>query len=160
MYEYFHVSVESFFFLPLIWASHLVIQNTKEISDRVMLPWVKCALTRDCICPIGNFQLKTWAKYWKIVYILVIILGAQSTGCRFNKRPQYRYSGCHEYDTSALNIVLGMHFDFDETQYIHQERETYFNKLQPEVIAEEYAMIVKQNNVTELNAKNHISTER
>lgn len=54
MYEYFHASSDSFFFLPLIRASHLVIRNTKEIRENVMLPWVQCALTRDCICPIGT----------------------------------------------------------------------------------------------------------
>ncbi|XP_026670524.1 uncharacterized protein LOC108626320 [Ceratina calcarata] len=138
MYEYFHVSAESFFFLPLIRASHIVIRNTKEIREKVMLPWVQCALTRDCICPIG----------------------AQSAGCRFNKKPQYRYSGCHAYDASALNIVLGLHFNFDDTCYIHQERETYFNQIQPEEITEEYLMITRQNNATESNLRNIISTER
>ncbi|CAK9827450.1 hypothetical protein ANTRET_LOCUS5140 [Anthophora retusa] len=138
MYEYFHVSAESFFFLPLIRASHLVIRNVKEIREKVMLPWVQCALTRDCICPIG----------------------AQSAGCRFNKKPQYRYSGCHAYDASALNIVLGLHFNFDDTYYIHQERESYFNKMQPEEITEEYLMITRQNNATESNLRNIISNER
>ncbi|KAK9298138.1 hypothetical protein QLX08_008453 [Tetragonisca angustula] len=138
MYEYFHVSAESFFFLPLIRASHLVIRNVKEIREKVMLPWVQCALTRDCISPIG----------------------AQSAGCRFNKKPQYRYSGCHAYDASALNIVLGLHFNFDDTYYVHQERETYFNKVQPEEITEEYLMITRQNNATESNLRNIISIER
>ena len=55
MYEYFHASAESFFFLPLIRTSHLVIRNTNEIRENVMLPWVQCALTRDCICPIGSY---------------------------------------------------------------------------------------------------------
>nr|XP_031836315.1 uncharacterized protein LOC116428620 [Nomia melanderi] len=57
MYEYFHVSAESFFFLPLIRASHLVIRHVKEIREKVMLPWIQCALTRDCICPIGGFVI-------------------------------------------------------------------------------------------------------
>lgn len=138
MYEYFHVSVDSFYFLKLIRASHLVIRNSKEIREKVMLPWVQCSLTRDCICPIG----------------------AQSAGCRFNKKPQYRYSGCHAYDTSALNIVLGLHFNFDDTYYMHQERETYFNKIQPGEIAEEYLQIARQNNATEANVRNFISSER
>lgn len=53
MYEYFHVSAESFFFLPLVTTSYIIIRNTKEIRDNIMLPWVQCALTRDCISPIG-----------------------------------------------------------------------------------------------------------
>lgn len=55
MYEYFHASAESFFFLPLIRASHLIISNFKDIREKVMLPWVQCALTRDCISPIGRY---------------------------------------------------------------------------------------------------------
>ena len=27
---------------------------------------------------------------------------------------QFRYSGCHAYDVSSLNVVLGQMFDFDE----------------------------------------------
>lgn len=137
MYEYFHTSTESFFFLTLIRASHLVIRNTNEIREKVMLPWVQCALTRDCICPIG----------------------AQSAGCRFNKKPQYRYSGCHAYDVAALNIVLGLYFNFVDTYYIHQERETYFRKIEPEEANEEYLAIAKQNNVTETNSRGITYTE-
>ncbi|XP_046736524.1 uncharacterized protein LOC124405555 [Diprion similis] len=137
MYEYFHTSVESFFFLPLIRASYLVISNTKKIRENVMLPWVQCALTRDCICPIG----------------------AQSAGCRFNKKPQYRYSGCHAYDTSALNIVLGLYFKFDDTCYVHRSQKTFFNTIQPEEVMEEYLAIARQNNVTESNIRSLISTE-
>ncbi|XP_011631535.1 uncharacterized protein LOC105423481 [Pogonomyrmex barbatus] len=74
----------------------------------------------------------------------------------FNKKPQYRYSGCHAYDTSALNIILGLHFNFDDTYYVYKERETYFNKIQPEEITEEYLMITRQNNATETNAKNFV----
>lgn len=87
----------------------------------------------------------------------ILSIGAQSAGCRFNKKPQYRYSGCHAYDTSALNIVLGLHFNFDDTYYVHKERETYFNKIQPEEITEEYLMITRQNNATETNARSLIS---
>ena len=48
---------------------------------------------------------------------IFIFPGAQSGGCKFNKKPLYRYSGCHGFDLSAFNIVLGVQFDFDETKY-------------------------------------------
>lgn len=89
-----------------------------------------------------------------------VCTGAQSAGCRFNKRPQYRYSGCHAYDTSALNIILGLYFNFDDSFYVHQESETYFNKIQSDEVTEEYLMIARQNNATEANAKTLISIER
>lgn len=158
MYEYFHASAESFFFLPLVRASYLVIRNTEEIRKNVMLPWVQCALTRDCICPIGEC-LQSSLRDENLNCLTFFIPGAQSAGCRFNKKPQYRYSGCHAYDTSALNIVLGRYFNFDDTRYIYQSEKTFFHKLEPEEIFEEYLALTKQNNVTESNPKNFISTE-
>jgi len=67
-----------------------------SVSEDLLVPWIKCILIEDCINPIG----------------------AQSSGCRFDKKPQYRYSGCHSYDVSALNIVLGEMFSFHESRYI------------------------------------------
>lgn len=46
-----------------------------------------------------------------------MLSGAQSGGCRFDKKPQYRYSGCHERDASALSILLGLRSGFEESQY-------------------------------------------
>jgi len=71
-------------------------QTSTSLSSSLILPWLKCVLIEDCINPIG----------------------AQSTGCRFDKKPQYRYSGCHSYDVSALNIVLGEKFEFRESLYL------------------------------------------
>ena len=33
----------------------------------------------------------------------------------------YRYSGCHDYDVSALNVLLGRHFAFREGDYAMAE---------------------------------------
>lgn len=44
-------------------------------------------------------------------------VGAQSNGCKFNKKPLYRYSGCHGYDESAFNIVLGLTWHLDNSMY-------------------------------------------
>ena len=69
-----------------------------------MKPWVQCALTFDCISPIG----------------------AQPSGCHYDKRPIYRYSGCHHYDTSAFNIILGVLFKLDTSAYTTKQR--FFRK--------------------------------
>lgn len=95
MFEYFHTDAENFLFLKMVTADVLLILNTKTVHQDIMLPWNQCALTQDCIIPIG----------------------AQSAGCKFDKKPQYRYSGCHNYDVSALNIALGLKFKLDCSRY-------------------------------------------
>lgn len=60
----------------------------------------------------------------------VIFIGAQIKGCRYDKKPQYRYSSCHGYDVSAFNIVLGIHYQFDSTPYVIKENaDDYFIKV-------------------------------
>lgn len=105
MFEYFHTNADNFLFVPMVSADTLFIINTKKIHSHIMLPWVQCALTQDCIIPIG----------------------AQSGGCRFDIKPIYRYSGCHNYDVSSLNIVLSLTFNFDSTIYTYDENDTIFN---------------------------------
>ena len=39
----------------------------------------------------------------------------------------FRYSGCHRYDVSAFNIVLGEVFSFREAAYMGTE--TFFRKV-------------------------------
>ncbi|EFA09775.1 uncharacterized protein LOC100322888 [Tribolium castaneum] len=108
MFQYFHTDAENFLFLQMVNADVLLIVNTESVHNEIMLPWVKCALTQDCIVPIG----------------------AQSAGCRFDKKPQYRYSGCHSYDTSALNIVLGLKFNMDGSRYMFDESEKLFETVE------------------------------
>nr|CAD7577645.1 unnamed protein product [Timema californicum] len=125
MFDYFQTTAESFLFLPMVEASALLLVNVEGVHTKIMLPWVQCALTQDCILPIG----------------------AQSGGCRFNKKPQYRYSGCHRYDGSALNIVLGLYFGFDEKRYTCKGKERYFRRVAVETAAAEMAGL--EGNATE-----------
>lgn len=85
-----------------------------------------------------NFQIKFELPLC-ITFFPLCLTGAQSGGCRFNKKPQYRYSGCHRYDGSALNIALGLKFGFDEGQYTYKGREKFFRKVGPDVVAAEMA---------------------
>ncbi|KAK6634964.1 hypothetical protein RUM44_000212 [Polyplax serrata] len=104
MMNYFRTSIESFYFLPMVETNRLLLWNTLEVHQNIMLPWIQCILTFECVNPIG----------------------AQSQGCRFNKKPQYRYSGCHAYDTSALNVVLGLAYQFNEGNYTFPFQDTFF----------------------------------
>ncbi|KAG5889206.1 hypothetical protein JTB14_033284 [Gonioctena quinquepunctata] len=126
MFEYFHTEAENFLFLQMVKAEVLLIVNTENVHQNVMLPWVQCALTQDCIIPIG----------------------AQSAGCRFDKKPQYRYSGCHSYDTSALNIVLGLNFKQDSSQYTYGDTVNFFETV-PLNRAEAMLRELEQNSTTE-----------
>ncbi|KAJ9594859.1 hypothetical protein L9F63_013847, partial [Diploptera punctata] len=117
MFDYFHSNADSFLFLPMVETTWLLIYNIAEVHTGVMLPWVQCALTQDCVLPIG----------------------AQSGGCKFNKKPQYRYSGCHGYDGSALNIVLGLKFGFDESQYTYKGKKIFFREVKADTLAAEMA---------------------
>ncbi|KAB0794998.1 hypothetical protein PPYR_11837 [Photinus pyralis] len=104
MFDYFRTDADNFLFVQMVSADIIILVNTESTHKDVMLPWVQCALTQDCIYPIG----------------------AQSGGCRFNKKPQYRYSGCHNYDASALNIVLGLKFKLDSSKYTYQPTSELF----------------------------------
>ncbi|XP_031633310.1 uncharacterized protein LOC116347052 [Contarinia nasturtii] len=95
MFDYFQTEAEDFNFLPMVSMDAVLFVDSDLVNEKILLPWIKCTLTLECIHPIG----------------------AQSGGCRFNKKPLYRYSGCHAYDVSAFNIVLGLTWNFDETKY-------------------------------------------
>jgi len=96
MFAYFDKTrYEEYAFQHMVGLSSLVILASDTLNTKLMLPWLQCVLTEACVNPIG----------------------AQDTGCRFDKKPQFRYSGCHRYDVSAFNIVLGELFSFQEAAY-------------------------------------------
>lgn len=111
MFEYFNTSPEAYYFLRMIEPSSLIIiYNTDKIHKEVMLPWVRCSLIPDCISPIG----------------------AQSSGCRYNKKPLYRYSGCHHYDLSALSILLGSVYENKLSKYSIDQKDKFYKPILPE----------------------------
>jgi len=113
MFEFFKMEPKDFYFQHPIEASHLVMYNSEHLVKTIMLPWVKCALLEECVNP----------------------LGAQNTGCLYNRRPYYLYQGCHRYDMSALNVLLGKAFSLDEEPYTSTEKvwgNTWLDKLRAE----------------------------
>lgn len=80
--------------------------NTYRLHFKLMMPWIVCALDPDCISPPGT----------------------QAHGCDMSRRPRYKYAGCHHYDVSVFNVVLGQMFFFDNI-YIPAQQVFYLEKL-------------------------------
>ncbi|KAK3583414.1 hypothetical protein CHS0354_040383 [Potamilus streckersoni] len=99
MFEFFKTKKEKYYFHHAVKSTHLIIYNTDRVHRELMLPWVKCALTEECIDPTG----------------------AQSSGCT-DRRPRYMYSGCHKYDMSSLNVILGILFDYVSNEYASEDK--------------------------------------
>ncbi|KAG7164610.1 uncharacterized protein LOC121871389 [Homarus americanus] len=96
MFTFFHTKKHNYDFQQMGDAGTMVVYNTLGVHQYLMKPWVSCALTHNCISPIG----------------------AQDTGCRYDKKPLFRYSGCHHYDASAFNVALGVMFSYDTRPYL------------------------------------------
>lgn len=94
-FAFFHTDSQPFYFHRTIRGDRLIVYNTDVVRKQLMLPWLQCTLTYRCLSP----------------------LGAQDTGCRSYRRPLYLYSGCHHYDWSVLNVVLGLLFKYSTDSY-------------------------------------------
>lgn len=55
MYEYFETDTESFQFLPMVSLDMVMFFDTQVVNEQILLPWIKCALTTECIHPIGGY---------------------------------------------------------------------------------------------------------
>lgn len=109
MFDFFHTTAESFYFHRMVRSGHLLISISPSTWHTfewgIMLPWVRCALTVECIAPLGS--------QWR-------------SSCALDKKPHYRYSGCHHYDMSALNVVLAIAFNFSSSTYSLHENKQFF----------------------------------
>ncbi|XP_013140666.1 PREDICTED: uncharacterized protein LOC106105010 isoform X1 [Papilio polytes] len=128
MFTYLRARADDFLFVQMLDVERLLVSPA---AAAVMRPWIQCALTLDCIMPIG----------------------AQSVGCRFDKKPQYRYSGCHAQDASALSIVLGLRWGFDEARYV--ERAPLWRR-QPEAAARAAFADLQRNTTDDERADQHV----
>lgn len=100
MFDYFDSNADAFLFVRQVTLDAVFFHQDRFLDEKILLPWIKCVLTPQCITPIGT---------------------SNSNHCRFNKKPQYRYSGCHYYDESAFNIICGLTFSFNEDKYAYRE---------------------------------------
>lgn len=106
MFEYFDTNADNFLFLPMVSIGSIYFARTPTVINKILLPWCKCALVQECLGPIG----------------------AQSGGCKYNKKPLYRYSGCHGYDESAVSVLLGQVFIDDKNYSIAGDSPLFYTE--------------------------------
>lgn len=53
MFHYFYADLDDFLFVPMVDAAHLLVAAKPGVEE-IMRPWIQCALTQDCIMPIGQ----------------------------------------------------------------------------------------------------------
>ncbi|KAG5685075.1 hypothetical protein PVAND_014276 [Polypedilum vanderplanki] len=97
MFDFFLSDADSFLFVRQAKLDAVFFHGSKFLDEKILLPWLKCILTPQCIQPIGA--------------------NSNSNHCKFNKKPQYRYSGCHGFDESAFNVICSISFNFNEARY-------------------------------------------
>lgn len=102
MFDYFESDADSFLFVRQVTLDAVFFHHSKFLDDNILLPWIKCVLTPQCIQPIGASFNANHCKY---------------------KKPRYRYSGCHNFDESAFNVVCGLAFNFNEAKYSVSEND-------------------------------------
>lgn len=56
MFEYFQTDPESFLFVPMVSLDVVIFLDTDTVNQNILLPWIKCTLTNECIHPIGEFE--------------------------------------------------------------------------------------------------------
>ena len=74
--------------LPTLEGSCFLIWANSVMQEKLIEPWLDCALHRECIAPEGSTKRH----------------------CNFTEVHDGHYIGCHRYDQSALNLILAREF--------------------------------------------------
>ena len=91
MFSYFSTKPSEFHFVHMLDTTQFILYNNQKVHKNLMLTWVKCALSEECIAPRGS----------------------KFSGCDYTRRPTFLYSGCHKYEMSAFSIITNMLYNFD-----------------------------------------------
>lgn len=54
MFVYFQTDAENFIFLPMVSLDVVFFVDSDVVNEKILLPWIKCTLTLECIHPIGE----------------------------------------------------------------------------------------------------------
>ena len=99
LYRHFNTNQSNYFFQQMVYPVPGLFINTEQLHNSVMMPWIKCVAHKPCLSPKG----------------------AQYFGCQKNVRPKFKYTGCHRYSISALNVVLGQTYESERSYSVGQD---------------------------------------
>ncbi|XP_014669642.1 PREDICTED: uncharacterized protein LOC106810720 [Priapulus caudatus] len=105
MYDFFRAKADDFVGLRSPAGGSVLVHNNRWTYNAVFLPWLVCALHRDCISPPG----------------------AKLGGCNLKNENTANYC-CHRYDQSALGIVLNNALNFNQSAIFDADTIHYFHK--------------------------------
>lgn len=54
MFDYFQTDADNFIFLPMVSMDAVLFVDSDLVIEKILLPWIKCTLTPECIHPIGK----------------------------------------------------------------------------------------------------------
>lgn len=66
MFDYFQTDADNFIFLPMVSMDAVLFVDSNLVIEKILLPWIKCTLTPECIHPIGKQQTT-------IIIIIIVI---------------------------------------------------------------------------------------
>ncbi|XP_013106162.1 uncharacterized protein LOC106086156 isoform X2 [Stomoxys calcitrans] len=52
MFDYFQTDADDYFFLKMVDLDTVLFEDTDFVAEKILLPWIKCALTLECLDPI------------------------------------------------------------------------------------------------------------
>jgi len=66
MFDYFESKAEDFNFLRMVDLDAVFFSDNPLVTEKIMLPWLKCCLTLECIDPIGESAVGANLGYGKL----------------------------------------------------------------------------------------------
>lgn len=60
MFEFYQTDAENFIFLPMMSMDAVLFADRNAINEKILLPWIKCVLTPECIHPIGECTARNY----------------------------------------------------------------------------------------------------
>ena len=93
MFEYFDAEIDAFLFAKQVTLDAVFFRGSQFLENRILLPWVKCVLTpREWKVEIS---LNSFISFLIAECTVPIGSNFERNHCRYDKKPKYRYSGCH-----------------------------------------------------------------